>query len=537
LNKAKNILLALLSGLLLGAAWYPATAYLIFIAFIPLLIAVSSVHNSDTNRKGLKILGLSYLAFLVWNLVSTWWVYCVEFGKEGAVFAFVANALLMSSAFLIWYRTERRVLGKINFWLFIPFWLAFEHLHLCWELSWPWLTVGNSFANLHHWVQWFEFTGESGGSLWVLVVNVLLVHLILRGERNFKFYLKPLSVILIPILVSYLLLATRKITPDKKINVTVIQPNLDPYHEKFDIPFTQQLNKLHVQLSQLLLNTKTELLVLPETFVVAENGYDIGEDRYMDSPEVQSLRELIKIHFPNAAILTGANTSHDFAPGEELSETARKYGNADKYYDSYNTAVYMDTSGNYSFYHKSKLVPGAEMMPLRWIFKHIEDYVIEFGGTSGSLGKQNERTVFEDKIYDVKLAPSICYESIYGDYMAEYSRKGAQAICIVTNDGWWENTPGHKQHLSYARLRAIESRKQVIRSANTGISCFIDEFGNISQPQPYWEFGVINADVSLNSGKTLFVRTGDIISYLSAFSAVLLFFYSVFLRVKDRKNI
>lgn len=87
----------------------------------------------------------------------------------------------------------------------------------------------------------------------------------------------------------------------------------------------------------------------------------------------------------------------------------------------------------------------------------------------------------------MKVAPSICYESVYGDFMSEYIRKGAEVICIITNDGWWGNTPGHKQHLSYAKLRAIETRKQVIRCANTGISGFIDEFGNISQAQPYWE--------------------------------------------------
>jgi apolipoprotein N-acyltransferase len=468
---------------------------------------------------------------LVWNLVSTWWIYCVEFGKEAALFAFVANALLMSSAFVIWYKTERRVFGKINFWLFIPFWLAFEHLHLCWELSWPWLTLGNSFANLHNWVQWFEFTGESGGSLWILVVNILFTHLILKGERNFKAYLKPLLVIIIPILLSYLLLAFRTITPDKKINVTVI-PNLDPYHEKFDIPFLQQLNKLNAQLSPLPLNKKTELLVLPETFLMAENGYDVREDEFKNSPEVKNLLSLVKIHFPKAAILTGASTSHDFAGGEKLSETARKYSNADKYYDSYNTAIYMDTIGNTTFYHKSKLVPGAEIMPLRWIFKHFEDYALELGGTTGSLGTQEERRVFEDKIYNIKLAPSICYESIYGDYMAEYMRNGAQAICVVTNDGWWANTPGHKQHLSYSKLRAIESRKQVIRAANTGISCFIDEFGTISQPQPYWEFGVINADVALNGSKTFFVRFGDLISYISAFLTVIIIAYSQYLRFK-----
>src|SRR5574343_444659 len=76
-------------------------------------------------------------------------------------------------------------------------------------------------------------------------------------------------------------------------------------------------------------------------------------------------------------------------------------------------------------------------------------------------------------IINLKLAPAVCYESVYGDFMAKYIRSGAEVICIITNDGWWGNTPGHRQHLAYAKLRAIETRKQIIRSANTGISCFV----------------------------------------------------------------
>lgn len=538
MNRIKNILLALCSGVLLGVSWYVASP-VIFIAFVPLLILTNSIFHSDTGRKGLKILGLSYITFLVWNLIVTWWVYCVEFGKEGAILAFVVNSILMSSVFLIWYRTEKRVFGELRFWLLIPFWIAFEYLHQCWELSWPWLTLGNVFSNSTYLIQWYEFTGTSGGSLWVLVVNILIAKLLIKGGQNKKTYLKPVLVIIVPVVISLVLLAVRKVTPDNKINVTVIQPNIDPYHEKFDVPFTQQLNKLHQELLKSNLNRNTQLVVLPETFVVPEDRYnsDVNEAFYSGSPEVNELNALVNYHFPKAAILTGASTMHDFAPGEKLSPTARRYSNVDRYYDSYNTAVYSDTAKHITFYHKSKLVPGVEIMPFRWLFKYFEQFAMEMGGTTGSLGMQKERTVFEDKIYNAKIAPAVCYESVYSDYMAEYIRNGAEAIAVITNDGWWENTPGHRQHLSYARLRAIETRKQVIRSANTGISCFIDEFGNISQPQPYWKFGVINADVSLNSDKTLFVRTGDIISYLSALSATLLFCYGILLRFKrEAKN-
>ncbi len=531
MNKIKNILLVLLSGLLLGVSWYSPFTLLIFIAFVPLFIAVNNVHSSDSRKKGLKIWGLSYLGFFVWNIVSTWWVYNASL--EGAILAIVCNALLHSWMFMFWYRAEKRIFGSLKFWLLIPIWLAYEYLHHTWEFTWPWLTLGNNFAATSNFVQWYEFTGTSGGSLWVLVVNVLLTHLVLTGKKDFKSYIKPIIIILVPVLLSYLILAVRTVTPDKKINVTVIQPNIDPYNEKFNSGFTAQLNKLHGQLLQSKINKETQLVVLPETYVVAESDYtsDVEESVFKSSSEFNNLLILTKVHFPKAALLTGACTSHDFSVNEKLTTTARKYYNADKYYDSYNTAVYSDTSKNLTLYHKSKLVPGVERMPYPGFFKYFEKYAIALGGTSGSLATQKERTVFEDKFLDAKIAPCICYESVYGDYMSEYIKKGAEVICIITNDGWWGNTPGHKQHLAYAKLRAIENRKQIIRCANTGISCFIDEFGNISQSQPYWEFGVINADVNLNSTKTFFVRFGDLISYASVLLAIIIIIYG---RIKRR---
>ena len=126
-------------------------------------------------------------------------------------------------------------------------------------------------------------------------------------------------------------------------------------------------------------------------------------------------------------------------------------------------------------YHKAKLVPGVETLPsfLNFMGKWFED----FGGISGTLGRDSERKVFVPWDNHFKAAPIICYESIFGDYITEYVRKGANILTIITNDGWWGNTPGYKQHMNYARLRAIETRKWVARSANTGISCFIDPVG------------------------------------------------------------
>jgi apolipoprotein N-acyltransferase len=201
------------------------------------------------------------------------------------------------------------------------------------------------------------------------------------------------------------------------------------------------------------------------------------------------------------------------------------------YYDSYNTAIQFNKNG-IKYYHKSKLVPGVEKMPFPFIFKHIEQFAIDLGGTTGSLGIQNERTVFFNNSGKVAIAPVICYESVYSDYVTDYIKNGANLIAIITNDGWWENTPGHKQHLAYAKLRAIETRKEIVRCANTGISCFITSLGEIEQATKYWEKAIISKQVSTTDTQTLFVKFGDVISYLSSIIAILLVIWSQILRFK-----
>ena len=531
LKKASNLLLVTLSGLILAASWFMPFTLLVFVGFAPLFLMAKNIHEMHEKKRGLKIWALSYLAFFIWNIIDTWWVYKASFG--GAVLAIVCNALLMSGVFLIWYRVERKIYGTLKFWLLIPLWLAFEYGHMQWDLTWPWLTVGNCFANTTFMVQWYEFTGISGGTLWVLLVNILLAKIASKDYKQTKAYLKPALLISVPIAISLLLLSVRSFDRVKSINTTIIQPNIDPYNTKFSTEFNQQLNTLHQQLLQLKLNRNTQLVVLPETFI----SDNVLENTYQTSEEIANLKALIKIHFPQAAIVTGASSYREFTSGEKIPETARKYDNAEVYYDMYNTAIYFDTLGNTTFYHKSKLVPGVERMPFPGVFKYFEKYAIDMGGTTGSLGTQEERTVFNDELLGVKLAPAVCYESIYSDFMADYVRAGADLICVITNDGWWDDTPGHRQHLSYAKLRAIETRKQVVRSANTGISCFIDEFGNISQPLPYWEFGVINQDVQINSSRTLFVRFGDIISYASVFLTALLLLYSQYLRFRNSQKL
>ena len=115
----------------------------------------------------------------------------------------------------------------------------------------------------------------------------------------------------------------------------------------------------------------------------------------------------------------------------------------------------------------------------------------------------------------------ICYESVFGEYLSAFTKRGAEAIAIMTNDGWWDNTAGHRQHAAIANIRAIENRRPVIRAASTGISCLIDSKGNSSQRTQYDEATAIKGQVNFSNKVTFYLKWGDMIGRLAMFTSIL----------------
>ncbi len=535
LQKTRLLLLSILSGLLLSAGWFSPTTVLIFFAWVPLFFIEDFISNSETiKKKKLKLVGLVYLSFFIWNICVTWWIYYASFG--GAAMAIICNPIFMCMTFMVWYNLKRRINKDWTIWLLIPIWLGYEYGHTLWDLTWSWLILGNAFAFNHNWVQWYEFTGTSGGSLWVLAVNILIFKIIKSGSYNFKQIAKPISIIVVPIIFSYLLLIWRTpkhkpgqeaiIGVPKTYKTVVVQPNIDPYNDKFNSAPADQLRNLLLQIKGKL-DATVDFLVLPETFLTES----FVEGKENESFSLHFLMDSLLKKYPKLTIISGATTFKVFGPNEKPSSTARQDANTNEYFDVFNTGLQLNNEG-ISYYHKSKLVPGVERMPFPALFKPLESLAINLGGTMGSLGVQEERGIFYNHNKTVCIAPVICYESAYSDYVSDYVENGANLIFIITNDGWWENTPGHRQHLAYAKLRAIETRREIARCANTGISCFITPYGEIEQATKYWEPAVISKNLNPNNTQTLFVRFGDIISYTSSFLAILLFIWSQILRFK-----
>jgi apolipoprotein N-acyltransferase len=562
----RQIWLALLSAVLLWLAWPPFsfTSPILLIAFLPLLIALDEIEQSDLKKKGRKVFLMSGLTFLIWNTASIYWVFNslnavmdVFAASMLSIIPFGLGAFLMTLSFWLYQKVAKKTKTYLADLSLISFWMSYEYLHQYWDLKFPWMTLGNGFATTPQLIQWYEYTGVYGGSLWVLVANLLLFRLYLKvkGKRSevkgevfeaerigleVKSELQKVrsigtkwlsialaSWIIIPITISVVIYTNYEedVNPS---NVVVVQPNIDPYGKNFTYSATEQLNKL-IKLSKKEGQINTEFFIWPETALV---GFTEEKD-FRNSPNFKTTTQFLD-SFKNATVITGAETYNIYQKQETLSA---RYSKENKlWWDSFNTAVAIERSPKLQFYHKSKLVPGVEKMPFPKLLSFLNPLFEKFGGTTGGYGSQEQPS----NLYSasgIGVVPAICYESIWGDWVAQSVNQGAQFIAVITNDGWWGNTSGKDQHLDYARLRAIENRRWVARSANTGISAFINQRGDVVQKTIWWQDAVIKQDINLNSEITFYTKHQDWIInpflILSILGLLYLMMYKYVFRLKE----
>jgi apolipoprotein N-acyltransferase len=484
-----------------------------------LLLVENTILTKNYKRK--KVFIHAYLVFLIYNVGTTWWIYFASPG--GAYFAFLLNSLLMSLAFYFYHLTRKRLNRKFSLVYLLIIWIGFEHVHYHWELSWPWLTLGNIFSRNPELIQWYEFTGVMGGSIWLLIVNYFIYSLISKWQIGGKIavnneltlILAILSLLAIPIVSSWIIYS-RYTEQSNPVEVVVVQPNIDPYNEKFVSNVEEQVQSM-LTVAESKVTSKTKFVLFPETAI--SSSFD---ERKIDQiSSIKTIRQFIKEH-PGIYVYTGASTYAFFK--EKNSIASRKIPEIDEYIEFYNSSIGIDTI-NSQIIHKSKLVLGVEKIPFSEWLPFLEELSINNGGTSGTLGKEKEpRTISANSL---KFAPVVCYESIYGEFIGNQVRNGAELVFIITNDGWWKDTPGYKQHNSFASLRAIETRRSVARSANTGISSFVNQRGDLLQVSKWWQETGLVATLNRNNKQTLYTSYGDILYRFCSYLAIFLVCASV----------
>lgn len=542
-NLKRNIfILSALSAVMLSIPFLmPHCGWVALFGFIPLFAAQSLAESNKVRFFFLYY----FLSFVLWNAATTFWIWFAT--PAGAIAAIILNALQMSVIFWLFIKMKKVTKGYLPYLFFIVTWLAWEHGYANCDISWPWLTLGNSFATSIRSIQWYEVTGALGGSFWVLLCNTLLYRIItLRlSKRSIRVSLLAYSLVLIvPFVASLILWSVRggeNLSGSRGKEILVIQPNIDPYNEKFGGLSQQEQNDIFLKLYGDNFREDVSLVLAPETFVSPssfsslmiennpkENASFCSFYDFLDSLNVR--------HGARSSLIFGAVTDYIYPGSYRVapSETAREIRGGG-WYDRYNTAVFLSGDGSYDFYHKSKLVVLVESTPFKGLFKFLERFEIDLGGMLGSFGKSKDAEVFT--LPDsVKVGTAICYESVYGDYFRRYVDKGAGFMTIITNDGWWRDTPGYRQHLSFASLRAIETRRDIARCANTGISAFINSRGEIVSQTGWDEAVALKGSVSLKDGKTVFVVWGDLIGRISCF-VFFLFFLMLVSRLLSRKRI
>ena len=311
-NKIRLILYILSPAILFWLAWPPRDLFFLgFFAFVPLFLLEDKTKNIRRSS------WLIYLSLLIWNIVISWWVGYAEF--YSSIFMLLANSWLMYLPWLGYRKARNLVSDQKALFIFISLWLSFEYLHLNWQISWPWFTLGNIFAKHNEVVQWYEITGTLGGSLWVLTTNVLSYLAI--QKTNLKSGLKPIAVIIIPILLSipFYLSNQKDYTTTKRstLSALLVQPNIDPYlkFEK-DKEVVNLVDML--KLVEPYIKDSTDIIILPETAIV-----EYVDENYPDRFEsIQLLKEFIKNN-PQNHFISGISPYKFFWTGEPLEHTAR----------------------------------------------------------------------------------------------------------------------------------------------------------------------------------------------------------------------
>ena len=522
MKHSQPIFLAILSAFLLSLPWlgyFPA--WVLLAALIPLFIMEEQLHQENSNNPFL-FFNYAFLTFYLWHVLTVWWV--LKITIPGILLLSVLNSSCMALIWWLFHLMKKRFTPQFSLLALFSIWLSFEYLHHHWEIEWPWLNLGNGLASQYKIIQWYEYTGILGGTAWILMSNMLLFSIYKKVRvTGFPGVVRS---ILIWLMLAFLPIgwSLHRYSHYKEkgidIEIVLLQPNVDPFTEKFTgLSPGEQYMRL-INLSDSLISPQTVYVIGPETCLpeITEEP-SISENSF-----VLPFRERARRH-SNLKFIMGAMTRKDFSNDGHKPEAARLDTGKNCWFELYNSALQINSSRSIQIYHKSILVAGVEKMPFQHSFSFLKRHSLNLGGTSGSLGIQDSPSVLKSE--SVTVAPVICFESLFGEYIGKFVKKGAQLVVVMTNDGWLKSSSGYRQHLDISRIRAIETRRSIARSANTGISAFINQRGDILEQSNWSQTTGLRNTLKTNNGLTFYVRFGDYIGRISAFVGCLLLLYFI----------
>ncbi len=472
----KPAVLSLISVVLLSLPWFGCGGYFSLVGFVPMLLLRERLQESGKSGFLWWMVGV----LVLWHAITCYWVSVATLVAAPGMP--IGCMILLIPSWVAFHFIAKRGTKTLAYTTLIAGWVVCEWWCGSGDVNFPWLTLGNAWAESTYAVQWYSILGASGGTLWIMLSNVLVY----EALRRRWMIVIAMVVIGAPIVLS-VRMYNNYTEPQEKLQAAVIQPNIDAY-QKFTVmnPWAQTQNILNLASKA---PRCTKLYVAPETAIV----------RSIDHNAIQRNPDVVAIQ----CFLRGLNTDAKFIIGASTHNSQNQ--------QHYNSALIIDTA-EVRMYHKRKLVVAVEFTPL-WLQKIIG--MVDLGGFVGSLTKGEGAEVYE--IDETSVGAAICYESIYPETFREWSAMGAGVMAIITNDGWWGDTHGYHHHLNYARLRAIENRKAIARSANTGISALINPRGDVVDSLGWDIRGIITGEVSINNNRTFFSVWGDVTTRLCGF--------------------
>ncbi|UII34278.1 apolipoprotein N-acyltransferase [Fulvivirga ulvae] len=493
-----------LSGLLLILGWPPfSLTPLLFIAFIPLFFVI------DKQASIKKIWAYAYLTFFIWTVGTMYWIGNTRIDLQGFIIIAIAWILIpffQSLPFLVFAWAKNKIAQEYIWYLLPLIWVSYEYLHSSWQLAFTWLHLGFGLSPMPWFIQFYEYTGYLGGSLVIVLLNVMFFNVIKAyGSVSFKRNLSmTLGVITILILTNLLLYPQPQGGErNASIKTAIVQSNADPY----EVLDKNSLKRQVGTLQRLLLPLKgkdVDLVVLSEGYLRTSPLAPLVLNNVDEQPAIREIKKISKEI--NAPILVGFIGFKLFDSKAIAPSSALPTGDG-RYFSAYNGAMLIAHDKATQVQMKNNLVPFMERIPYLEQLSFFEKFKLQLNQAKNSYEKDDEVNVFEYK--QMRIGTLICLDALFPGYATHFVNNSANIMAVIANDSWAGNTSGYLQNAQYASTVAASLRRDVVRCATTGKSMFVSKSG-LKRKITSWDEEVVMIDeVRLLNNNTLYAFAKD----------------------------
>ncbi len=527
----KKVLYSLLSGILLGFAFPPFhLGYLGYISLLPLLLLIEQFLLEEKP----KLISYLYISYFLYQGIANWWV--GSWQKESDPFLMIAGIALqighpffLMLPFIAYYYVRKR-LNHDAVILALPFfYVSYEWLHSLTDASYPWLSLGYMNVNIPLIAQSADIFGVWGLSFLMVFIQSLIFW-ILKSKSKTSNYLGFASLFII--LIAVIMYGTIRldhlselISKASKIHVGIVQPNINPWN-KWSSEVSDQI-LIHKETIESSKSSHPDLWLWSETAIPFMNiQLNIEKD-------FTYLKNIVG----KTPVLTGfAQLELTQSPQTEpLAKPFRLIPGS--FYVAYNAAALIQEKP-IQIHQKMKLTPFGEGVPFSQDIPLLGE-ILQWGvGISGwkKGAVQKPLQLFKDDTMLASIGTVICIESIYPRFVRSYIDSGATMLSVITNDAWFDNTPGPMQHFAISQMRAIENRRAIARCGNTGISGIIMPDGSVSKIAPAQQRIAISGMIPQMQIISLYAMIGDVLPILSTVLSFILIFSAGYHGVMIRRK-